>query len=594
MTEVSPPPASKRAFGLKALTFSAITACVLSACSNSNAEREAPIASPKTRVSVEQGKLEGFVAPNGAYVWRNIPYAAPPTGDLRWRAPRPATGWQGTRLALEHPNWCTQLSGPLDALYGIEAGHVIGSEDCLYLNIYAPPADKAPNRETEKHPVMVWIHGGSNTWGRAEEYDPSQLAARHNVVIAVPQYRVGPFGWLAHDALTEPTAADEPIGHDSAASFALLDQIAALGWIQKNIHAFAGDADNITLFGESAGAANIMALVASPLAEGLFAKAIAQSGIPHSVSRSNAQEKVALVLKKLLNGRSASRKALQSLPAGDVIRAFATTDNRLDIPTLIADGVVLPEGDLTGLIVNRLSQTHLPFLFGSNRDESKFVYAFNPTFIRKRFWLFPTPRDRDLYDAITDHTNHMWRALGVDRLASALRQKRANAFFTYRFDWDEEGRYMLSDFSHLLGAAHSIEIPFVFGTFDTYFGKVGDTIFNTENRVGREKLSAAMMSYWAAFAHTGDPGQGMDNDLPLWSTGSVGDKPQTLVLDTPGDTDIRLETQYHTVSSVLQDVMSDTRLDREGRCTVASELDKYFGEGVPELAGFKANICKAR
>ncbi len=592
MTEVSPTPASKRAFGLKALTFSAIAACALSACTSSTAERETPVASAKTRVSVEQGKLEGFVAPNGAYVWRNIPYAAPPTGDLRWRAPRPATGWQGTRLALEHPNWCTQLSGPLDALYGIEAGHVIGSEDCLYLNIYAPPADKAPNGETGKLPVMVWIHGGSNTWGRAEEYDPSLLAVRHNVVVAVPQYRVGPFGWLAHDALAEQSTPDEPTRHDSAASFALLDQIAALGWIKKNIHAFAGDADNITLFGESAGAANIMALVASPLADGLFAKAIAQSGIPHSISRSSAQKRVAPVLEKLLSGRRASREALQSLPAGDVIRAFATADNRLNMPTLVADGVVLPEGDLTDLIANRLARKHLPFLFGSNRDESKFVYAFNPTFTRKRFWLFPTPRDSDLYDAVTDHTNHMWRALGVDRLASVLRKNSVEAFFIYRFDWDEEGRYMLSDFSHLLGAAHSIEIPFVFGTFDTYFGKVGKTIFNPTNRDGRARLSAAMMSYWAAFAHTGDPKRGVEDDLPLWKAGSVGDEAQTLILDTPDDTGLRLDAPFHTVTSVLEDVMSDPRLDREGRCTVASELEKYFGEGVPILAKFKNNSCK--
>lgn len=593
MPKASPPSLFRRGLDWRVLACLMVTTFILSACTNSRPKEQTPIAAPQTRVTIEQGRLEGFIAPSGAHVWRNIPYAAPPTGALRWRAPRTATGWQGVRPALDHPNWCTQLSGSLDTLYGIKAGQVVGSEDCLYLNIYAPPADKAAQREAGKLPVMVWIHGGSNTWGRAEEYDPSILAARHNVVVAVPQYRVGPFGWLAHEALLEPAEAGGPKGHDNAASFALLDQIAALGWIKDNIHAFGGAPDNITLFGESAGAANIMALMASPLADGLFTKAIAQSGIPHSVSRSGAQKETSPTIDKLLKGQPATREAMQSLPAEDVIRAFANSENRMELPTVIADDLVLPEGDLSSLIAGSLAGKHIPFLFGSNRDESKFVYAFDPAFTRKQFWLFPEPRDKDIYDAITDHTNHMWRALGVDRLASALRQRGVDAFYTYRFDWDEEGQYMLSDFSHLLGAAHSIEIPFVFGTFDNYFGKVGKTIFNRDNELGRKQLSAAMMSYWAALAYSGSPGTGLDGSLPLWSVGQEGRNPQTLILDTANGGNIRLEAPFHTVSSVLQDILSDARLDHGGRCTIASELDKYFGKGVPRLAAFKTRVCSA-
>ena len=574
-----------RSVGLKAALVAGVALCLLAGCAKEGKQPMLPPAAEETAVSLTQGDLVGFVAPSGAYVWRNIPFAAPPVGDLRWRAPRPAPSWEGTRSAVEAPEWCAQLTGPLDELYGFEGGRIGGSEDCLYLNIYAPAgASKAGSAL----PVMVWVHGGSNTWGRAEEYDPSIMAERHKLVVVVPQYRLGPLGWMAHPALRD--AGETP--EDKAASFALLDQIAALGWVRDNIAAFGGDAGNVTLFGESAGAANIMGLMASPLAEGLFSKAIAQSGIAYSVPQQNAEEEVRSAFDALFGAEPPSAAELRALPTGDVIRAFAGADGRLKVPTLIADGVVVPEGELWTHVAQALSQRPVPFLFGSNRDESKFVYAFNPAFVRKQFWLFPEPRSRDLYDAVTEHTNHMWRALGVDRLATALHDKGLADYYTYRFDWDEEGDYMLSDFSHLLGAAHSIEIPFVFGTFDDYFGKVGDIIFNDDNREGRDALSRAVMSYWAAFAYGDAPGRGRDDALPLWQAANRSEGIKTLVLDTPAGGDIRFDDSLFTVKSVLKNVRTDHRLNSDNRrCLVASELDKYFGRGVPAIKAFAKEIC---
>jgi para-nitrobenzyl esterase len=573
-----------RSVGRKALLIAGAL-CLLAGCAKEGKQQALPPAAEETVVSLSQGDLIGFVAPSRAHVWRNIPFAAPPVGDLRWRAPRPAPSWEGRRSAVEPPEWCAQLTGPLDELYGLEGGRIGGSEDCLYLNIYAPSGAAEAGSAL---PVMVWVHGGSNTWGRAEEYDPSIMAERHKLVVVVPQYRLGPLGWMAHPSLSNTDGPPE----DRAASFALLDQIAALGWVRDNIAAFGGDAGNVTLFGESAGAANIMGLMASPLAEGLFSKAIAQSGIAYSVPRPKAEAAVKHAFEALFGSGTPSADALRALPTGDVIRAFAGADGRLKVPTLIADGIVVPEGELWTHVVQSLSQRPVPFLFGSNRDESKFVYAFNPAFVRKQLWLFPEPRSRDFYDAVTEHTNNMWRALGVDRLATALHDKGLADYYTYRFDWDEEGDYMLSDFSHLLGAAHSIEIPFVFGTFGNYFGKVGDIIFNDDNQEGREALSRAVMSYWAAFAYGGAPGRGQDGALPMWQAANKGREINTLVLDTPAGGDIRFDDRVFTVESVLKDVRTDHRLNSDNRrCQVASELDKYFGRGVPALEAFEKEIC---
>lgn len=210
-----------------------------------------------------QGKLIGVVDKD-IHIWRGIPYAAPPVGERRWRAPQPVTPWSGTRQADTFSRASWQDIEYCKALGGGDPGAF--SEDCLYLNVWSPAGRRAPL------PVMVWLHGGGYTLGAASlpPYDGLALAKREVVVVTV-NYRLGHLGFFAHPALEGES--DERVNN-----FALLDQIAALRWVQENIAAFGGDPQNVTLFGESAGARSVLSLLASPKGNGLFHKAIVQSG----------------------------------------------------------------------------------------------------------------------------------------------------------------------------------------------------------------------------------------------------------------------------------------------------------------------------
>ena len=211
----------------------------------------------KPLAKTRQGTLAGS-AEQGIHIWRGIPYAAPPVGPLRWRAPQPAARWQGVRPAetfsaasWQDIDYCRELGGGDPGAF---------SEDCLYLNVWAPASAAQPL------PVMVWLHGGGFTIGAGSlpPYDGKALASRDVVVVTV-NYRLGHLGFFAHPALEEEAG-------ERLYNFALLDQIAALQWVQENIHAFGGDAANVTLFGESAGARSVLSLMASPKAKGLFHK----------------------------------------------------------------------------------------------------------------------------------------------------------------------------------------------------------------------------------------------------------------------------------------------------------------------------------
>ncbi len=214
-------------------------------------------------IETRQGALSGLTDEN-VHLWCGIPYAAPPVGNWRWRSPRPPERWEGLRLATAFSPSSWQNSEYCQALGGGDPGRF--SEDCLYLNVWSPVERPAPL------PVMVWLHGGGFTIGAGglPPYNGKALATRGVVVVTI-NYRLGHLGFFAHPALE---GEEDRVVHN----FALLDQIAALEWVRENIAAFGGDPDNVTLFGESAGARSVLSLLASPLAKGLFHKAIVQSG----------------------------------------------------------------------------------------------------------------------------------------------------------------------------------------------------------------------------------------------------------------------------------------------------------------------------
>ena len=535
---------------------------------------EAPPPEPDeaTARTIEQGALVGLRADNDAQVWRGIAFAAPPVGDLRWRAPRPAPDFPGRLEALESPERCAQMTIPLDQGEGVEAGRLVGSEDCLYLDVYAP-SDAEPGDDL---PVMVWIHGGGNTWGYAAQYDGAQLAEGQDVVVVVVQYRLGPLGWFAHDALRVNAAGP----HDAAANFALLDQIAALEWVRDNVDAFGGDAGRVTIFGESAGGHNVYGLLASPLAEGLFHGAIVQSGLTHSVP----------VAEAMATTRARLETVFDESPTADELRAMALeslfamyepgADGRYQLPTMIEDVVTLPPGGLEAVLVS--SGPNAPVITGTNRDETKLFNLLDERYARSWFGMLYTARDRDYYDAVAEYQSRVWRIRAVDRPATAMIEAGHSEVWAYRFDWDEGGRVLFMDLGFLLGAGHGVEIPFVFNHFD-FFGRLDRVLFHRGNAEGRQALAGAMGDYWAAFARTGEPGRGGDPGRPVWTRWQAGGL--LMRFDSPADGGpAEIIEGTDELSRLAADIAVDERLEAPERCAVAAAIAEWWPEDGAAVA----------
>lgn len=307
-------------------------------------------------VTTRQGALSGFTD-DDVHVWCGIPYAAPPIGALRWRSPQPLESWDGIRVAdtISASSW--QNSDYCRELGGGDPGRF--SEDCLYLNVWSPV------KRSEPLPVMVWLHGGGFTIGAGglPPYNGKALARREVVVVTI-NYRLGHLGFFAHPALAGEEAS---VVHN----FALCDQIAALKWVRDNIAAFGGDPNNLTLFGESAGARSVLSLLASPLAKGLFHKAIVQSGytLPDTPREQALQKGEALAAHFGLENATAEQ--LRAIPA----EAFWPLAAPLNIaPTPIVGDCVLPEPMLDVFFAAR--QHPVPLMIGSNSDEASVMAVF--------------------------------------------------------------------------------------------------------------------------------------------------------------------------------------------------------------------------
>ena len=331
-------------------------------------EAPPPVADQATLRHTPLGPVVGFVDAYGAQAWLGLPYAAPPVGDLRWKAPRPPKPWHKPREALAIGNMCVQFPSLLSgAGRRPKTNAPVGAENCLYLNVWSPPfAPNAVPSGTPARPVMFWIHGGGNSIGHGGSYNGAHLATSQNVLVVTINYRLGPFGWFSHPALRSDSASPE----DNSGNYGLLDAIAALHWVRDNIAAFGGNPNNVTIFGESAGGTDVLALLASPLAKGLFQRAIVESGglfvNPRSVAENyhddaanpghpfSGREAVdRLLIEEGKAHDAASAKSLQNSMTHDAIRALLMSATASDImklynggsfgmidwPGLIADGI---------------------------------------------------------------------------------------------------------------------------------------------------------------------------------------------------------------------------------------------------------------
>jgi para-nitrobenzyl esterase len=518
-----------------------------------------------------------------------------------------APPWAGTREALASGTPCSQLASPLGGVADAELGTPVGSEDCLYLDVYAPrfAPDQVPTGPA-RLPVMVWIHGGGNTVGYAGLYHGGNLAASRDVIVVAVHYRLGPFGWLAHPALRgEDTSAAERSGN-----FGLLDQIRALEWVQANIDAFGGDPGRVTIFGESAGGRNVAMLLLSPRAGGLFQRAIVQSGGVGTLAPARAENWLddpvpgdahssSEILAKLLvaDGTAADREGarawlaerddpeiadyLRAKPAVEILEAYRREGGAgLEVPQMFADGYVLPRQDALSRF-RRGGHNGVPVILGTNRDENKLFLSFDPDHAQMRLGLVPAARDPERFQSLAEHLSALWKATGADAPAEALYASQPGRVFVYRFDWDEELSLPWIRLDRMLGASHGFEIPFVFGHWDLGPRAVG--LFTIFNRGARRELSEQMMSYWAEFAYAGDPGQGRDGKLLRWLPWDEAEPEahKYVILDTEDGGGVRMGSEPVTVEAVLAAVAGDARLrDPRERCVVYHELaDWAWGRG---------------
>ncbi|MEO1656463.1 MAG: carboxylesterase family protein [Pseudomonadota bacterium] len=546
-------------------------AVVVTGCSKGDLGPRTIVPDPATRVEIDGGAAVGFIEENGAHVWRGLPFAGDTGGEGRWRAPRPVEPWEGVHDGTAFGPACAQVATPFTRIEGWENGRVEGSEKCLNLDVYAPSAGG------EDLPVMVWVHGGSNVSGASQLYKAHNLAENENVIVVVLQYRLGPLGFFA--VPDDGNEAEESVRQP--ANFALLDIIAALEWVQRNALVFGGSSSNITIFGESAGGHNINALLMSPLAEGLFSRAIVQSGLMDSVSVSDALGQTGELqnASKAVVERAGGMEALRARSTEDVFEAYERTDGLwLDLPRIIEDGATIPDRPLLEVVGETGPSQNVPIITGTNRDEMKLFFAFDDLLTRKKLWFFREPIDPDFYEAASEYSARIWRLRAVHMLAEGTGAAGNPDVYSYQFDWDDAGSFLLTDFGTLFGAAHAFEIPFVFNRF-ALLGDADQFVFSAKTGDSREELSRAMGAYWASFARDGSP---VVDGLPNWPR--HGEDAHTMIFDSRDDQGLVVKGSPDSLARITEDLESDQRLDAEQRCALYGLLVNLNGltdEDVP-------------
>jgi len=526
-------------------------------------------------VQTKYGLVSGF-SDKESWCWKGISYADPPIGSLRWKAPLDPSPWIGIRKTKKFGSSAAQVMpfiGP------------IGSEDCLYLNIWRP---KTPEI---KLPVYLYIHGGGNSIGSSAEvsYYGNAITERSNLLYISVNYRLGAMGWFIHPAVTSNGSPE-----DKSGNFGTLDLIKVLEWIRDNIEAFGGDPNNVTIAGESGGAFNVLSLLISPHAKGMFHHAIAESGLSLIGSTNTAEAQSTDLLTNLLikdhkamNQTEAAQiidkmsekevdEYLRSKSAFKILKCIPKMDfGMAEWRTIFTDGTVIPKEGYaifsTGDWANRV-----PIIIGCTKDELKLFGNFRKD----------PPKNTRIYDLIWGYRSLLWRVNGLDSLVYKMNSKINIPIYAYRFDWgspDEDGVSVLPKaMGRNLGAHHAAEIPFFLGMGKSSISMLIGKTHTKRNRLGRERLKDLCMNYIANFARTGNPnGEG----LPYWYPwDNTKGKDKILVLDASND-DLRISylNNILTVKSVIDLINFELKEPELG--TILSYLDEMtpFGFKEPDL-----------
>jgi para-nitrobenzyl esterase len=493
-------------------------------------------AQARVRVRTANGVVVGTSVPSGVSEFRGIPFAAPPIRELRWRPPQPPPRWTGERHADRFADQCMQARVFSDMVFRNSGT----SEDCLYLNVWSPPQAAPSNL-----PVLVYFYGGGFVAGDGSEprYDGESLA-RRGIVVVTASYRLGIFGFFAHPEL----AGESP--HHASGNYGFLDQVAALQWVHDNIAAFGGDPARVTIAGESAGSMSVSALMASPLARGLFARAIGESGsvLSQSFAAASAASAEAQGTRFAASVGAHSLNGLRELSAMELLAAASKAGVPRFGPTV--DGWFLPESPFAIYAAGR--QTHVPLLAGWNSEESSAEAMLRDD---------PTPENaaealRKIFGASAAEAARLYPASTAEQALESMTNLASDRFIAFStWKWLEEHaktsgkpvyRYFYthprpaviqageagpsSPAQAPRGAAHSAEIEYALGNLGT------NTVYTWT--VDDRRVSETMESYFENFIKTGDPNR---PGLPPWPPGNV--EPDGSVMHMRIDVEPRTEPE---------------------------------------------------
>lgn len=566
----------------------AITSCSLLGPSAPEIQRPAAY-----NISTQTGVTQGQSIQGDQVVsWFDIPFAQPPVGDLRWKAPRVLNSPEQTIVELDD-SACVQKAS---RFAGVDGSGMVGAEDCLYLDIRAP-ADFAD----KQYPVMFWIHGGGNTSGLKDYYDFSKLVASKEVVVVTTNYRLGALGWFTHPAIQ---GLQE--GLDKTSNFGTLDIIQSLKWVQQNIKQFGGDADNVTIFGESAGGHNVLALLASPLANGLFHKAISQSGYTLVSTATDAYNQTGAnplvergswqITNQLVQGSpsdhsaEALRSKLKAVDAREFIGLYYTEGERFDsIPLSTIDGIVIPQQGILGGLGDSQYAKNIPVMAGATKDEVALWLALHRYFMESKYpltKLLPpkiSRKDPELYDLWVRLRSHAWKLKGADQALVAMESAGYQNLYAFQFDWDHQASSYFIDFPNLFGAAHGTDIAFITGNYT--YGPITSYIY--PEGPARDQMEASMMSAWTNFAKTATPDTGTD---VVWQPFTAA-APAYLHLDK--DDLLRMDTETETIESLLDGLLSNQVPTDYQRCYIAWETYTNVGDvDIQAYRDWNNGLCR--
>lgn len=467
-------------------------------------------------VFTKNGALKGKEK-GGTVAFLGVPFASPPIGPLRWKPPTPLVPWNKVRNAFEFPSPCSALAGVIPK--------PVGSEDCLYLNVWVPSVPLS-----EKRPVMVYIHGGGLSQGSTSEdsYHGASLAERGNVIVVTIQYRLAEFGYLVHPALSAENS------YHASGNYGLMDQMAALKWVKENISEFGGDADNVTLFGESGGATSVCAILASPLSQDLFARAIMQSAPCKALSQSQVEkegiQRVTTALGKLdfqeqqkfcPEGKQTAQ-CLRALPARVLLQTplleeISRTDFRRTTAQLTVDGYTLPDYPIK--LIRSGKGQRVPLLLGHNAAEgevfvpvfftpkemhSQALRFFGGAVVDALYSLYPLGEYQNLLrQAQGIFADHLFNC-DVRRIARAKRIGDSSPVYRYLYN------FMPQKNGQLASPRHAAEVPFVFQHALEWK--------QASLTPDESKVEWLFLTYWTQFARTGNPNPPLSGaPVPYWS-----------------------------------------------------------------------------